>query len=204
MYDNLITECKQAYKDRNMLVAYSKWTAIHSLLEQELDKCNNEEERYKKYNEFHQAMSEFTNDEVYGITDWGKEKAYDQMAKENAMNGYEKVDLAKISNGEDLSEIIEFCEFYEWLPVKSDNGFNILDLQLNKMVEDEDYKTFTELVNRIVGRAIDYYNDEQEWEDDEESLNYGLGLYRIADNHKDGTEWEEKWLENFKKNLENS
>lgn len=114
---------------------------------------------------------------------------------------YKMVDLHKLSGGEDLELIEEFCDFYDWLPIDTGTGFNILDKQLNIFVEDEDYKTFSELVNRIVGRAIDYFRDENEWQD-EEDLSYGYGLYNIAIRHKDGTEWEEDWLADFYNELE--
>lgn len=115
---------------------------------------------------------------------------------------YEKINLSKFSGGEDLSLLEEFCEFYEWRPVNTGTGFNILDLQLNRLVEEEDYKTFNELVNRIVGRAIDYFRDEHEWQDDKDELSYGYGLYNIATKHKDGTKWDEDWLADFYDELE--
>lgn len=115
---------------------------------------------------------------------------------------YEKINLSKFSGGEDLSLLEEFCNFYEWQPVDTGSGFNILDLQLNRLVEEEDYKTFNELVNRIVGRAIDYFRDEHEWQDDKDELSYGYGLYNIATKHKDGTKWDEEWLADFYDELE--
>ena len=87
--------------------------------------------------------------------------------------------------------------------IKTENGFNIADLQTEQLIAEEDYQTFSELVNRIVGRAIDYFRDEQEWENDDDAINYGLELYNIAVRHKDGTKWEESWLEDFKNELEN-
>lgn len=112
------------------------------------------------------------------------------------------IDLEKLSGGEDLELLEEFCDFYEWQPVDTGTGFNILDLQLNRFVEDEDYKTFSELVNRIVSRAIDYFRDKYEWQDDKDELSYGYGLYNIAIRHKDSTKWEEDWLADFYNELE--
>ena len=108
-----------------------------------------------------------------------------------------------MSGGEDLEVLENFCDFYDWLPIKTENGFNIADLQTEQLIAEEDYQTFSELVNRIVGRAIDYFRDEQEWENDDDAINYGLELYNIAVRHKDGTKWEESWLEDFKNELEN-
>ena len=144
------------------------------------------------------SINQIPNQEVYDITDYGKKIANEQMFREQFKN----IDLQKLSGGEDLELLKEFCDFYEWQPVDTGSGFNILDLQSNKLVEDEDYETFSELVNRIVGRAIDYFRDEHEWQNNEDELNYGYGLYNIAIRHKDGTKWEEDWLADFHNELE--
>ena len=136
---------------------------------------------------------------MYDITDYGKEQAYSQMFRER----YPRVNLSKMSGGEDLEVLENFCDFYDWLPIKTENGFNIADLQTEQLIAEEDYQTFSELVNRIVGRAIDYFRDEQEWENDDDAINYGLELYNIAKRYSNGTKWEESWLEDFKNELEN-
>lgn len=113
-----------------------------------------------------------------------------------------EINLSEFSGGEDLSLLEEFCEFYEWQPIKTKDGFNLFDLQCTCYVEDEDYDTFDKLINRIVGRAIDYFRDEHEWEDTKEELEYGSRLYNIAVRYKDGTKWEESWLADFHNELE--
>lgn len=199
MYQELIDKCRQAYKDNNMVSAYHYWEQIYDLLDNKLEECKEDgEQRQKVYAEYYNSINQIPNQEVYDITDYGKKIAYEQMFKEQFKN----IDLQKLSGGEDLELLKEFCDFYEWQPVDTGSGFNILDLQLNKLVEDEDYKTFSELVNRIVGRAIDYFRDEHEWQNDEDELNYGYGLYNIAVRHKDGTKWEEDWLADFHNELE--
>ena len=116
---------------------------------------------------------------------------------------FENINLSKMSGGEDLAVLENFCDFYEWQPVNTGSGFNILDLQLNQLVEDEDL-SFDELVNRIVGRAIDYFRDELDWENDEDLISYGLGLYNIAVRYKDGTKWEENLLADFYNELKSA
>lgn len=200
MYQELIDKCRQAYKNNNIVSAYHYWVQIHELLSNKLDECKEDgEQRWKIYAEYHDSIMQIPNQEVYDITDYGKRIAYEQMFREK----FENISLQKLGGGEDLEVLENFCDFYEWQPVNTGGGFNILDLQLNQLVEDEDYQTFSELVNRIVGRAIDYFRDEQEWENDDDAINYGLELYNIAVRHKDGTKWEESWLETFKKELEN-
>ena len=200
MYQELIDKCRQAYKNNNIVSAYYYWEQIHELLSNKLEECKEDgEQRWKVYAEYHDSINQIPNQEVYDITDYGKRIAYEQMFREK----FEDINLSKLSGGEDLEVLENFCDFYEWQPVNTGSGFNILDLQLNQLVEDEDYQTFSELVNRIVGRAIDYFRDEQEWENDDDAINYGLELYNIAVRHKDGTKWEESWLEDFKNELEN-
>lgn len=201
MYQEIIDKCRQAYKEHNLKLAYEYWGKMFEVFNGKLEKSKDTKETQKLYDEFFEYTKQVPDNEVYDITDYGKEQAYRQMEEEK----YEPIYLNDLSNGFDLDTLQEFCDFYEWRPVKTDNGFNIFDLQLSALVEEEDYKTFSELVNRIVGRAIDYFSDEQNWEeDDQNAINYGLELYNIAKKYKNGTKWEEKWLEDFKKELEKS
>ena len=194
MYQELIDKCRKAYKDKKIAVAYHYWERIHELLSNKLEECKEDgEQRWKVYAEYHDSINQIPNQEVYDITDYGKRIAHEQMFGQK----FEDINLSKLSGGEDLEVLENFCDFYEWQPVNTGSGFNILDLQLNQLVEEEDYQTFNELVNRIVGRAIDYFRDEQEWENDDDEINYGLKLYNIAVKYKDGTKWEENWLADF-------
>ena len=199
MYQETIDKCKKAYKEHNLNLANQYWEKLYEILDSKLENANNLEDRQNVYDEHFKYMQQFTNEEVYKITDYAKEKAYRQMLKDQ----FEDISLSGFNNEEDLSLLDEFCDFYEWLPIKTDSGFNILDLQLNRLVEDEDYKTFTELVNRIVGRALDYFMNEEDWEDSEETINYGLNLYNIAKKYTNGTKWDEDWLDSIKKELKN-
>lgn len=197
MYQETIDKCKKAYKEHNLNLANQYWEKLYEILDSKLENANNLEDRQNVYSEHFKYMQQFTNEEVYKITDYGKEKAYRQMLRDQ----FENISLSSFSNEEDLSILDEFCDFYEWLPIKTDSGFNILDLQLNRLVEYEDYKTFTELVNRIVGRALDYFMDEQDWEDNEETISYGSKLCDIAKKYTNGTKWDEDWLDNIEKEL---
>ena len=200
MYQELIDKCRKAYKDKKIAVAYHYWEEIHELLSKKLDECEKDQnKRWKVYAEYHDSINQIPNQEVYDITDYGKRIAYEQMFREK----FEDINLSKLSGGEDLEVLENFCDFYDWLPIKTENGFNIADLQTEQLIAEEDYQTFSELVNRIVGRAIDYFRDEQEWENDDDAINYGLELYNIAKRYSNGTKWEESWLEDFKNELEN-
>ena len=198
MYQEFIDKCRKAYKDKKIAAAYHYWGRIHELLSNKLDECKDEQQRWQIYEEYNNALNQIPNQEVYDITDYGKKQAYNQMFRER----YPRVNLSKMSGGEDLEVLEEFCDFYDWLPIKTENGFNIADLQIEQLIAKEDYQTFSELVNRIVVRAIDYFRDEQEWENNDDTINYGLGLYNIAIRYKDGTEWEEDWLADFYNELE--
>ena len=202
MYQELIDKCRKAYQDKKIAVAYKYWEEIHELLSKKLDECGEDQnKRWQVYAEYHDNIMQIPNQEVYDITDYGKEQAYSQMFRER----YPRVNLSKMSGGEDLEVLENFCDFYDWLPIKTENGFNIADLQTEQLIAEEDYQTFSELVNRIVGRAIDYFTDEQEWdENDNDAVSYGLGLYNIAKRYSNGTKWEENWLEDFKNELEKS
>ena len=110
---------------------------------------------------------------------------------------YKYISLEEIGGDNDLSILDSFCDMYDWRPIKCSKGFNIKDIQFeNEFVEDECYKTFTELVNKIVERAIDYYINEMCWDEDdtESELDYGYSLLKVAKkyadkNNKDDIEW---------------
>lgn len=199
MYQETIDKCKKAYKEHNLKMAYDYWVQMYNILEEKLKNVNSETERQNLYREQFKYMEQFTDNEVYDITDYGKEKAYKDMFRSQ----FEDLLLQDMNEDCNLEILDDFCEFYEWQPVKTENGFNILDLQLNKIVEEEDYKTLGELINRIVGRAIDYFSDEVDWDEAQDVMGYGMELYSIAKKYKNGTKWEDDWLENFKKDLEN-
>ena len=77
-YQELVDKCKKAYKKHDLHMAYKYWCDIHEILLNKLDKFDeyDEENRYKCYDEFHKYIEQFTSDEVYDITDYGKEKYY--------------------------------------------------------------------------------------------------------------------------------
>ena len=87
MYQELIDKCRQAYKDKNIAVAYHYWEEIHELLSKKLDECGEDQnKRWKVYAEYHDSINQIPNQEVYDITDYGKKIAYEQMFKEQFKN----------------------------------------------------------------------------------------------------------------------
>lgn len=199
MYQEIINNCKKAYKEHKMELAYKYWYEMFELLEKKLDNTKTEEERRNVYTEYFDYMRQFEDNEVYDITDYGKEKAYKQMFR----NQFQEILLNNMSGDYDLEILDNFCEFYEWQPVKTENGFNILDLQLDNLVEEQDYKTFNELVDRIVGRALDYYKNEHELNEDyiEEEYNNIKSLYIIAKKYIRQNKYNLMWLENVENYL---
>ena len=196
MYQEMVDKCKKAYKDKNLKLAYQYWCEIYDILDKKLSNVSKEEEKKSLYMEFFDYIDKFTDEEVYDITDYGKEQAY--IRQKN--NNYETISFSKIKGGEALDN---FCDFYEWEAVKTENGFNIVDLQLDRFVEDNDYETFEQLVDRVVGRAIDYFKDEEDLDEIDQSLyEYGLSLYNIAKDYIGNNKYDKEWLEDFRKLLE--
>lgn len=116
----------------------------------------------------------------------------------------ENIDLVKFSGGdEDLDVLDEFCCDYGWRPIKCKKGFNIEDTQVNEFVELDCYQTFTELVDRILNRAIAYYLDEMCWDEDdtESELAYCKRLWKLTKKYDDFYEEE---LSKIIKELEKS
>ena len=76
-YKYIMSRCKDAYRKGDMEKAYHYWCGMYDELERR-------EKRYDYYDddwievhrEFNNYMSKFTNQEVYEITDYGKEKYY--------------------------------------------------------------------------------------------------------------------------------
>ena len=108
MYQELIDKCRKAYKDKNIVVAYHYWEEIHELLSKKLDECGEDQnKRWKIYAEYHDSIMQIPNQEVYDITDYGKKIAYEQMFREK----FENINLSKMSGGEDLEVLENFCDF---------------------------------------------------------------------------------------------
>lgn len=165
-YQKLVDECKKAYADNDLNKAWTLWEQISDILLnldnfKEYDKTNRQFvwETYDKY------MKQFTNEEVYGITDYGKRKAYRQMELERTYNILnESVRLYDLTKDEKMKSLDNFLNFYEWCILKSDdeeNKYDIYDLQTNCIVDDES-KTLDEVIDRVVGRAVDYETNEVE------------------------------------------
>lgn len=77
-YQELVNKCKKAYKKHDLHTAYKYWCEIHDILLNKLDKYDkyDEENVNKCYREFNDYIKQFTDDEVYDITDYGKELYY--------------------------------------------------------------------------------------------------------------------------------
>ena len=77
-YRTLIDNCKNYFNNGDMKNAWKCWCEINDLFLDNLDKydTHEEEERKKVYSEYYYYMEEFANEEIYKITDYGKELYY--------------------------------------------------------------------------------------------------------------------------------
>lgn len=176
-YQELVNKCKQAYKENNLTSAYEFWRKIYDILDERLSKFDikNDEERNKCYEEFNKYMKQFTNQEVYDITDFGKQKAYKQMELERTYDILDKsIDLYKLTKREEIKSLMDFMSFYEWCVLESETEkglYNIYDLQTNEIIDNNENsgnKTLNETIVRLVDKALDYELNEVEYETDEE------------------------------------
>lgn len=196
-YKELVDKCKKYFADKDMENAYKIWCDIHDLLDKNVnafDKCD-DENRYKCYQEFHDYMQQFTDDEVYTITDYGKQKAYRQMELEKKYNILDKsISCSELyKSNKKMKYLDDFISFYEWCILKNEdtNGlYYIYDLQTNEVVDEDENngnKTKIETILRLVDKALCYELDEHcEDLDDEEyekyiNSRYIKGLMSIQD-----------------------
>lgn len=176
-YQNLVKLCKQAYSKKDLSSAYKYWEMIYEVLDKKLNNIdiNNKEERFKCYEEYNNYMKQFTNKEVYDITDYGKAKAYRQMEIERTHNILnESVKLYDLIKDEKMKSLDSFLDLYEYCILKSEtnNGkYEIYDLQLNSVLDDED-KTLKETITRVVDMAVDNEVNNGEFSTDEERKEY--------------------------------
>lgn len=203
-YQKLVDECKKAYADNDLSKAWTLWEQINDILLtlgefEEDDKVN----RHFVWETYDKYMKQFTNEEVYGITDYGKRKAYRQMELEKTYNVLnESIKLYDLTKDEKMKSLDNFLNFYEWCILKSDdeeNKYDIYDLQTNCIVDDES-KTLDEVIDRVVGRAVDYETNEVECDDeyiDDDIFRYYEDLYNIAKQYTIGEHYD-LWLKHFR------
>ena len=196
-YKELVDKCKQAYKDNRLDNAWEYWCGIHDILDKKWKELGTDDKtnRYKCYQEFHDYMQQFTDDEVYTITDYGKQKAYKQMELEKTYNILDKsISCSELyKSNKKMKYLDDFISFYEWCILESEdtNGlYYIYDLQTNEIVDEDENngnKTKIETILRLVDKALCYELDEHcEDLDDEEyekyiNSRYIKGLMSIQD-----------------------
>lgn len=180
-YQNLVDKCKKAYKEKDLTSAYEFWGKIYDILDERLNKFDieNDEERNKCYQEFNKYMKQFTDDEVYTITDYGKQQAYRKMELEKTYNILDKsISLYELTKKEEMKALEDFVSFYEWCILKREtekDKYNIYDLQTNEIIDNDENngnKTLCETILRLVDKALDYELNEKEFETDEEYNKY--------------------------------
>ena len=67
-----------------------------------------------------------------------------------------------------LSRLDDFNDFYGWKVYINYPYYILYDMQTNEILDI--YKSKEEIINRICGRALDYYVEEYEWENNKLSL----------------------------------
>lgn len=195
-YQNLVKLCKQAYSKKDLSSAYKYWEMIYEVLDKKLKNIdiNNEEERFKCYKEYNCYMKQFTDKEVYDITDYGKAKAYRQMEVERTHNILnESIKLYDLTKDEKMKSLDSFLDLYEYCILKSETNkdrYEIYDLQLDNVLDDED-KTLKETIIRVVDMAVDNEVNNREFITDEEGIEYVNSDY-IQDLLKIQREYEKK------------
>lgn len=75
-YQKLIDLCKGAYNSGDLSSAWEYWKMIYGLLDRKLSKIDKGDQTKitEFFNEYHSYMEQFTDEEVYDITDYGKEQ----------------------------------------------------------------------------------------------------------------------------------
>ena len=195
-YQNLVELCKQAYNKNDLSSAYKYWEMIYEVLDKKLSKIdiNNKEDRFKCYEEYNNYMKQFTNKEVYDITDYGKAKVYRQMEVERTHNILnESVKLYDLTKDEKMKSLDSFLDLYEYCILKSETNkdkYEIYDLQLDSVLDDED-KTLKETIIRVVDMAVDNEVNNREFSTDEERADYIDSDY-VQDLLKIQNEYEEE------------
>ncbi len=117
------------------------------------------------------------------------------------MVNFEDLNIIKLSDyDKDLDIIDDFCEFYQMFPVKTENGYELYDADLEEF-KNEDYKNINDIIIRLVGRAIDYFRDEYQCET-ESDLEDGEQLYKLGLKYNDDSKNDKLWLEGFREELD--
>ena len=78
MYQEIIGKCKQAYSNKNLSSAYKYYIELYKEFDKNLD---NIKDKQKCYQDFYKILEQFTNEEIYSITDYGKRVAHSKCIR---------------------------------------------------------------------------------------------------------------------------
>lgn len=199
-YQELVDKCKSAYANKDLKLAWELWEKLNTIVDK-LETIDIADDKGKKavWEEYHSYMGQFTNEEVYGITDYGKQKAYREMELDKIKSildkSYKLVDLTK---NDKMKSLDEFLEFYEWCVVASDedeNKYYLYDLQ-TKEIKDDESKILNDIISRVVERAIDYEITEHEIEDEDLTDDYFEYLENLYDISKEYN-YEDNYMKDY-------
>lgn len=193
-YETLFNETIDNYNNDDINSAYKSYEELNSIYLLKNELATDEKERYKNFCELQNYLKGFRDDLIYTLTDYGKQKAYKQMELEKTYNIIdESVKLYDLTKNEDMKELDNFLDFYEWCILTSGDKYNLYDLQTNEYKENKEDLDFTleEIIDRIVGRALDYELNEHEFEDyiEDDFIKYLKTLHKIAMKYNKDSNW---------------
>lgn len=211
-YEKLVKELKEDFKNKDIKSANSKYEKMGLICNLKLDLYRDDDkEHFEIFTEYNSYINMLSNEELYTITDYGKEQAYKEMEQKK-----EYYTLKELTNNDLLGKLDNFMNFYEWEIIKSDkqDKYNINDLQTNELVsayinDKEEYDlTLTQVIDRVIGTALDYELDSERFEDSEyltdEDLQYYKDLLEIGKQYSNDKEWLEYKQEQLDNIIENN
>ena len=80
-HQTIINKCKEAFHNNNLELASKYWCKMHNKLKREEAKLDKDDYEGKRllFLKFAEYLTQFTNEEVYTITDYLKEKYYEKI-----------------------------------------------------------------------------------------------------------------------------
>ena len=80
-YQTIINKCKEAFNNNSLELASKYFYKMHNKLKREEAKLDKDdyERRHLLFREFAEYLTQFTNEEIFTITDYLKEKCYEKI-----------------------------------------------------------------------------------------------------------------------------
>lgn len=77
-YQKFVDASRNAYKENNLEEAYKYWCKLHDMVDNKLNQVDEKDDkaRFNCWKEFQSYIDQFPSEEIYAITDYGKNKIY--------------------------------------------------------------------------------------------------------------------------------